>query len=109
MKNFSKNIRLKIYSITGGRCFYCGCKLDFDDFQVDHFIPKASNGVHRSNRVPVCKDCNLIKSDKTIEEFRETIEKYVCDDIHVRMIDKYMGIKKKRVKFYFESGNFSPY
>lgn len=93
---------------TGGKCFYCGCDLELGSFQVDHLKPKAEGGIDSFNRVPACKDCNRIKASKTIEEFRENIESYYENDVHVRMIDKYMGVNRKRVKFYFEQNDFKP-
>lgn len=106
MKNFSENVRRKIFMITGGKCFYCGCDLNFDNFQVDHYKPKSNNGIDSKNRVPACSDCNLIKSNKNIDEFRETIENYLENEIHVRMINKHLGVKKREVSFYFERNDF---
>nr|DAJ12243.1 MAG TPA: hypothetical protein [Bacteriophage sp.] len=40
-----------------------------------------------------------------MEEFRKIIESYLCDDVHVRMIGKYMTIKKQPIIFYFEKEN----
>ena len=104
----SCSMKRKIFDITNGRCFYCGCNLDFYNFQIDHHIPKAIGGKESGNRVPSCQDCNLIKSDHTIEEFRKIIEGYYEKDIRVRLINKYMGINRKKVKFYFEENNFEP-
>ena len=90
MKNFSENVRRKIFMITGGKCFYCGCDLNFDNFQVDHYKPKSNNGIDSKNRVPACSDCNLIKSNKKslkaqafrlflfIKEFRQLIGKHIA-------------------------------
>ena len=107
MGNYSQNVRRNIYSVTGGKCFYCGCNLDVNNFQVDHYIAKSKNGIDTKNRVPACKDCNAIKSNKSIEEFRNTIEQYLTNDTHVLMIDKYMGITRKKVEFYFEEHDFT--
>lgn len=108
MGNMSKNVREKIYKVTSGRCFYCGCKLSFDNFQVDHFKPKAHGGIDKNNRVPCCSDCNSIKGKKSVEEFRKTIYGYFSDDIHVRMINKYYILPKREPTFYFEKNNFTP-
>lgn len=108
MKNFSKNVRRKIFMITEGKCFYCGCDLEIDNFQVDHLKPKADGGIDSLNRVPACGDCNRIKASKTIEEFRSTIESYVNKDVHARLIAKHMGLKRNDVEFYFERNNFNP-
>lgn len=108
MKNYSESVREKIYMVTNGKCFYCGCKIDLNNFQVDHYGPKAKGGIDKFNRVPACRDCNNIKSNKTIEKFRSIIENYLDNDIHVRLINKHMGIKKKKVVFYFEKNKFEP-
>lgn len=107
MKNFGKSVREKTYSITGGKCFYCGCELDFENFQIDHFAPRSNGGKDSKNRVPACCECNAVKTDKSIEEFRKTISGYV-EELHSKMINKYMGIDVKEVKFYFEDKDFKP-
>lgn len=108
MGNLSKETREKILNVTGGKCFYCGKNIDISSFHVDHYFSKASGASYKNNRVPSCADCNLAKSDKTIEEFRCEIENYLKKDIHVRIVNKYFGIKKKKVKFFFENNNFKP-
>lgn len=62
-----------VYDRTGGRCLYCDIKLSFKNYgvvgekgawEVDHFIPRASNGAHQPyNWVPACINCNTEKSD----------------------------------------------
>jgi 5-methylcytosine-specific restriction endonuclease McrA len=62
-----------VYDRTGGRCFYCGIQLSFRNYgaigkkgawEVDHFIPIASNGAHQLyNWVPACVSCNTEKGD----------------------------------------------
>lgn len=68
-----------IYDRTEGRCFYCGMQLSFTNYgkvgnkgawEVDHFIPIASNGAHQlSNWVPACVHCNTEKSDSLPWDF----------------------------------------
>lgn len=108
MKSYSKAVRERIFNATGGKCFYCGCDLELGSFQVDHLKPKADGGIDSFNRVPACGDCNRIKASKTIEEFRSTIESYVNNDVHARLIAKHMGLKRNDVEFYFERNNFNP-
>lgn len=36
----NKKTRNIIYNKYNGRCAYCGCKLDFENFSIDHIIPK---------------------------------------------------------------------
>lgn len=93
--------RKRIYDMTGGRCFYCGCELDPEDFHIDHFKAKEKGGKDSGNRVPSCQDCNLCKSNLDIEEFRDKIAGFM-NDYHVRMISKYYDIKKKPIVFFFE-------
>ncbi len=68
-----------IYDRTEGRCFYCGMRLSFKNYgkvgnkgawEVDHFIPIASNGAHQLyNWVAACVHCNTEKSDLLPWEF----------------------------------------
>lgn len=62
-----------VYDRTGGKCFYCGKSISFKNYgevgekgawEVDHFIPLASNGADQPyNWVPACINCNTEKSD----------------------------------------------
>ncbi len=68
-----------VHDRTGGRCFYCGKRLSFRNYgvvggngcwEIDHFIPIASNGAHQPyNWVPACIDCNTRKADLLPWEF----------------------------------------
>ena len=94
--------RLKIYKLLDGKCFYCGCKLDFDNFHLDHFIPKASNGSRENNLVPSCPECNLCKSNLSLEEFRDKLSKEIWGSFYGKLIRKYYRVKPQKVEFYFE-------
>lgn len=107
MSGFSKSRRKEIFNLTEGKCFYCGQKLNFENFHIDHFTAKAKGGGQDKNMVPACQDCNLIKGMHSVEEFRKIIGNYLHDDVHVRMIDKYMTIKKQPIIFYFEKENIN--
>lgn len=58
----------------GGRCHYCGEKLEIygpHKFQVDHFIPLSRGGSNfMNNLVVACPDCNRAKADKLPWEYR---------------------------------------
>lgn len=94
--------RMKIFSMTGGRCFYCGCELDFNDFHLEHFSPKANGGKVANNLVPSCPDCNLQKSTLSVEEFRERIRHIATDTHHGRLMMKYYNFPDKPIVFFFE-------
>lgn len=108
----NENERRRVYELTQGYCFYCGCKLDFDDFEIDHFIAEANGGGNSGNRTPSCHDCNHMKDTRTIGEFRQEIRDSVGtrSTQRIRIIDKYMGIqdKDKEIVFYFEKHGLSP-
>lgn len=45
------------------KCFYCNEKLNSNDWQLDHFHPRANGGLNNSeNLVPTCKWCNTMKN-----------------------------------------------
>ena len=44
-------------------CFYCNDKIDYKDWELDHFHPKANGGKNkRENLVACCKWCNTMKN-----------------------------------------------
>lgn len=48
-----------IYEIFNGHCAYCGCPVDWDVVEFDHFIPiKQGGATHPSNMLPTCVRCN---------------------------------------------------
>lgn len=116
--SFTKNIRERVYSKYGGRCAYCGERIDIKDMQVDHFIPVERNrpdswlrhprGTDEiSNLMPSCRSCNFRKGMSDIEQFRENLQHgIVCcqRDFTYRMMVRYGLVKEipHRIVFYFE-------
>lgn len=78
-KQFVKRplVRAAVWEKTSGICWYCGKKCNpWIDFTVDHVIPSASNGdVSFENLVPCCRNCNLRKHSRSIEELRIALAK----------------------------------
>lgn len=98
--------RKKVFEITKGRCFYCGCGLDFDNFHADHFYPKSFGGKQKNNLVPACPDCNLSKGNLSIEQFRDKISEMPLRDATGRMLSKYYNVFPKPIRFYFEVNDY---
>lgn len=56
--------RGELYRTQGGRCYWCGMLLAYEDSTIDHVIPKALNGTaHMHNIVISCYPCNQTKAD----------------------------------------------
>ena len=102
MADLSKKKRESIYNITNGKCFYCGCDLDIENFHADHFVPKCKGGIVRNNLVPSCAECNMCKGGLSVEDFRRKIENLTTNSFAGKMISKYAGINKLNIKFYYE-------
>lgn len=82
-----KDISLeKLYKRDGGICYLCGKLCDYDDYHidngikicgkrypsVDHVIPLSRGGKHQWENVRLAHlDCNIKKSDTTIEYTKE--------------------------------------
>lgn len=57
-------------------CFYCGVNLDYNTWQLDHFIPISKGGVNVfTNIVTSCAECNKMKSDLMPKDFITKCEK----------------------------------
>ena len=91
--------RKKIFDITKGRCFYCGCFININDFHVDHFYPRCDGGLIK---VPACPECNMCKSNLSIEEFRYKLSVGLHETFQGKMFQKYYRVKPKPIKFYYE-------
>lgn len=94
--------RLKIFDMTGGRCYYCGCKLDVKTFEVDHYAPRALGGKDKNNCVPSCRECNSFKSCKTIEKFRSDLQEIANRNLHTKLLTKYHVYAPKQIVFWYE-------
>lgn len=99
--------RRKIFKMLNGRCFYCGCYLDFNNFHMDHFKSKKNGGKIKDNLVPSCPECNLYKGSLDIDEFRIKIAGDVWDTFQGKIIAKYYNVKPKSLLFYFEEVEFN--
>lgn len=96
------NRREFLFNMTGGRCFYCGCLLDFNNFHLDHIVPKSKGGKNPDNLVPACIDCNEFKSDLSVKEFRQKIMDARSKTIQGRILAKYYKLNHKGVRFFCE-------
>lgn len=93
MSEIFKCKRKRVFDKTNGYCYYCGCKLDYATFEVDHFIPKADGGTNDiDNLVPSCCDCNSIKGVMDVDSFRRSIEAILHNTTYGRIIKKYFGV-----------------
>lgn len=64
-------VRRDVWSMTEGRCFYCGLHTNpFGTFHVDHMIPLSRGGTDDiRNLAPSCCYCNGLKATMTVQEF----------------------------------------
>lgn len=89
---FIKKIRLDILNKFNCSCAYCGTQLNEETLRVDHIIPRSRFNLHIesekhipyflkdgplpgmndiNNLFPACNSCNVKKSYKSIEGFRQ--------------------------------------
>lgn len=99
-RTLTKRKREEVYDKSVGsdgyhHCWYCGCRLEYGDMQVDHFVPiseEVESYDYResllrmdeeqaardakddiSNLVPACALCNRYKSDSYADDFKKSI------------------------------------
>lgn len=97
--------REKVFKKTNGKCIYCGCDLDYYNFHVDHMKPKSKLNYDKNNidnLFPSCADCNLLKGNLEVEDFRKKIENFIFEDTRCRVLAKYYNLKFKKILFYYE-------
>jgi hypothetical protein len=88
MALYHSGTRAKVWTKTGGKCWYCGTQtipfstgtrrlLANKDFCIDHVLPRSRGGDDElENLVPACWTCNNRKRNMTVEEFRRSISRY---------------------------------
>ena len=88
--------RTEILSMFDWRCAYCASPIDEDNGTLDHKIPKIYGGTRKhSNLFPCCCQCNNLKSDRSIEEFRNYLA--------IRLNEVWnIGFKPTIITFLFE-------
>jgi hypothetical protein len=116
-KTIPKKMREAVYAKYDGHCAYCGKKLEYKEFQLDHLIPKQREQFKKyteaqiecfDNYMPSCRRCNHYKRACTIEYFRKMIEeipKKLFRDSYIYKVGIDYGLvepHERKIKFYFE-------
>lgn len=106
-KMFTPQKRKIVYDKFNGHCAYCGCKIEFGGFVVDHFLAVAKGGKNNiDNLFPSCELCNAKKFDLGIEDFRKELCNLPNENYpKLKILKKYYYIRPKRNNFlfYFET------
>lgn len=101
--------KLKVYQKYGGRCAYCGQRIELKEMQVDHIKPKADGGTDElENLNPACALCNHYKRATPLELWRDEFIGRILDRLQktyiFRVAERYGMVKVRswNRKFYFE-------
>lgn len=123
----TKKDRELVFNKFGGKCAYCGCGLG-KGWHVDELEPcrrihkwdsvnrrwqyvgmAHPERVHIDNQNPSCPSCNINKHSMSLEEFRESISKYINSlnqySTQYKIAKRYGLVQEtaKPVVFYFET------
>jgi 5-methylcytosine-specific restriction endonuclease McrA len=117
-KSMSQTVRRAVYEKYDGHCAYCGCKIPFKGFNVDHlhclrhyeYLDEITGIDVNSidNLMPACGSCNRYKSTMDLETFRKQLQKIpdrLKRDVCTYGIALRFGMiqeQKEAIKFYFE-------
>lgn len=105
--------RRLVYMKCDGHCAYCGKEIEFNEMQVDHVDShyRHHGKDELDNYLPACRDCNGLKSDYLLEEFRNVLipncakKGKICGDNRSSRICKAYKLRphqKTKIVFYFE-------
>lgn len=119
-KSLSPKVREAVYYKYDGHCAYCGKKLTYKEFQVDHLIPIQRERFGKyteeqiecfANYVPSCRVCNHYKRAHSLETFRRYIEEIpmkLARDSYIYRIGKTYNLLEehpRKIEFYFEQAD----
>ena len=80
-KDITESHRKLTFQKFNAKCAYCGCDINYQDFHVDHIVPKNRGynneqlsllGLEKGKNIienynPSCKQCNSSKSNLSID------------------------------------------
>ena len=99
----------RVYESCNGMCAYCGCKLRYEDMQIDHITPLSNGGADTvKNMLPACRSCNHRKGLESLESYRHSVENFLKvlnrDSVTYRNAVRYGLVtpNPQPVVFYFE-------
>lgn len=108
-RRLTKSERKKILKKTDGHCAYCGCRIAYNEMQIDHIVPIYNGGEDvESNMLPACRSCNHYKGTSSLGAFRHKLEKMLDvlerDNVTYRIAKRFRLVipNPKKVQFYFE-------
>ena len=111
-KRLKKEARADIYKRLNGRCAYCGQLITYENMHVEHVQPLVKNGADsRENMLPSCRDCDFLKGERNLEEFRNMLENIATEVFEKKpeyIVAEKFGLIKvtpRPIKFYFETKN----
>ncbi len=71
-ENIPPKLRFEILEKYSHTCQYCGKKPPEVILEVDHIIPISKGGLTQADNLTIsCRDCNIGKSDKILNQLRE--------------------------------------
>ena len=103
---YDKKLRLSLYKVYNGRCFYTGRNLSIEDIHIDHILPRSKGGKDCiENYVLCCSDINILKND-TVDDFfvervtlinkllfcKKVVEEYNNLTINGQLLEGYINI-----------------
>ena len=73
-----KDMRLRAWEKSGGRCCYCRRPLALDEITIEHISPQSKcnskqNADTDGNIIACCSKCNTAKGDMSVHEFAQSI------------------------------------
>jgi hypothetical protein len=84
-----KHLRHAMYIAFGGKCFYTGRHVPFEEMHIDHVKPLCKGGRNCiANYVLSCQDINLLKNGRHSDQF----EKVVTEVISLLFADKVLSV-----------------
>lgn len=103
----TKEERLHFESKSNFRCWYCGIHIYPGVASLDHVVPLDRGGKdHESNIVACCIGCNILKGNKTLEEFRDIgieFSPHLVSYLRLHGVYHLLERRRRKLKFYGDS------
>ncbi len=100
LPNYRNEIRQVLIETSAGECAFCGKKVNNDDFDIEHYLPKEYFpylSYYFDNYLCSCKSCNQNKKKSYFPKSLENIKEKLGDPILKDKIENIIPYNRKKI------------
>jgi hypothetical protein len=102
-RDYKQAMKGLLWSMTEGRCWYCGATMTREEVQIEHLVPVARGGSSSlANLVPACRDCSHSKGAASLADFRINFARRTVSGPPFSTIPPLSAAQQERLREHFD-------